>query len=759
MSATSSNKKNNKRNQKTDSSSARELSSDELLCYGIAYELLENEVVPSSSILYYGIGLQPHQIFGENVEGILRHEGLINQANTINYIAHKYNVNPAMQKKGLRCAAYFLNPLIPLRISNSHEITDLNELPSYWRKYGYITGPAIDDFLGEESFRYWILKHNPEKSEYLGLLQAAKTPSAQIAYSLFNSLSYDFLSEEDDPKKQIRTPEQLGKYLNDIVANRIKIGSAPLNHSVFDLEKGGRVISYLKAHKNYFRIGNEIDMALHGRASWAKGSISLYNPYVDAYKAIRLLGVDPYYEFPDGKRVTTPAQLRTLPPATVEGALKTGHLADWLSVFFQEKPNEAFHSQEAYAEATIRFLDFITSLHVAYIPAVKYNHALREIDFISEEFHKKVKFSFKGLLLKLIFAPLALLSLLLVILFGIQFLVPDSKIISPLICLIYGAIFLGAVIYFVSRLWRVYERVPGYTYLFDVSKPNFEMKELDALRYAFGPKNIHDSVDSRLRACMNSYKHNQGKAQNSQIGYSLGCIVTSFLLLIGMFIISPSFGGEKSLFYESVNPAPKLLGTYQGKVDGKTTATLTLDSIVGLRVDSARFSIKRNPIVLSGNITREKSDIFLLELTPANPSDSLSSWFGLYRLEVNTKENKCSGVFLPYKANKSGEIVPKDIELTIDRKDEAAATDNSSTKKDKSNKSVEKTKNNSNSKADNKQNTYKQASEADQNQEIAPVEGRSPKFEIVNPEDMPGQSNGPKYEEVDPASLPNALKH
>ncbi|MDE6652882.1 MAG: hypothetical protein K2K37_00635, partial [Muribaculaceae bacterium] len=123
MSATSSNKKNNKRNQKTDSSSVRELSSDELLCYGIAYELLENEVAPSSSILYYGIGLQPHQIFGENVEGILRHEGLINQANTINYIAHKYNVNPAMQKKGLRCAAYFLNPLIPLRISNSHEIT------------------------------------------------------------------------------------------------------------------------------------------------------------------------------------------------------------------------------------------------------------------------------------------------------------------------------------------------------------------------------------------------------------------------------------------------------------------------------------------------------------------------------------------------------------------------------------------------------------------------------------------------------------
>ena len=116
-------------------------------------------------------------------------------------------------------------------------------------------------------------------------------------------------------------------------------------------------------------------------------------------------------------------------------------------------------------------------------------------------------------------------------------------------------------------------------------------------------------------------------------------------------------------------------------------------------------------------------------------------------------------MFLPYKANKSGEIVPKDIELTIDLKDEAAATDNSSTKKDKGNKSVEKTKNNSKSKADNKQKTYKQASEADQNQEVAPVEGRSPKFEIVNPEDMPGQRNGPKYEEVDPASLPNALKN
>ena len=65
-----------------------------------------------------------------------------------------------------------------------------------------------------------------------------------------------------------------------------------------------------------------------------------YNWRIGTYKAIRGMGVTPYYRFPKSdKKITDPSELGEIPDDEVLEEMQHGMLKDWLAVFYQEDPS------------------------------------------------------------------------------------------------------------------------------------------------------------------------------------------------------------------------------------------------------------------------------------------------------------------------------------------------------------------------------------------------------------------------------------
>ena len=78
-----------------------------------------------------------------------------------------------------------------------------------------------------------------------------------------------------------------------------------------------------------------------------------YNWRLATYKAIKGMGVTPFYRFPKcGKRITDPAELSTIPADEVRNEMQNGMLADWLAVFYQEDPSIRYDQMPKFSYET-----------------------------------------------------------------------------------------------------------------------------------------------------------------------------------------------------------------------------------------------------------------------------------------------------------------------------------------------------------------------------------------------------------------------
>ena len=89
-----------------------------------------------------------------------------------------------------------------------------------------------------------------------------------------------------------------------------------------------------------------------------------YNWRLGTYKAIRGMGVTPYYRFPKSdKKITDPSELDSIPADEIREEMQNGMLADWLAVFYQEDPSirydelPKFSFEEKCEEYTLKLGD------------------------------------------------------------------------------------------------------------------------------------------------------------------------------------------------------------------------------------------------------------------------------------------------------------------------------------------------------------------------------------------------------------------
>ena len=163
-----------------------------------------------------------------------------------------------------------------------------------------------------------------------------------------------------------------------------------------------------------------------------------------------------------------------------------------------------------------------------------------------------------------------------------------------------------------------------------------------------------------------------GKTQlRESIGWGAAFFGIAIALFFGLYFLSPAVGGERSIGYEAFNPGPKIMGIYSGTVDEKGKGSLSIDSVSGRHIDSAKMTIDGKSIILQGDVRQTGAEKYDLRLIPALDADPESRLYGEYTLQLNLKKHTCVGQFMPANADKNGDTNPRTIAFTTS--DEAAA--------------------------------------------------------------------------------------
>lgn len=597
-------------------------------CDELGEMMFDNEEAARDRLSY---DLEEEVGYERSIEYDLRQAGLTDKADQLRDILKRHSDSYEIDEEGWLCACYCLSSTLPYPIREKTHITRLDEIPPIWEKYGLKFNSSPNAFYAvcEEDFVYWLAHRNPLLASKVKALQARKASPYEIAYTMFPNLSYDLKS--GDKNFPIRTPRDIGREINEWINYYITTAHKTPNQSFSDLnlESGGRIETYFKTHPIYADKVATLNSCLRNPQPWEKGQYAPYNSFVPLFKLSKALGHTPYYKMPDGSHILSLDELKGMSPDLIEKAFKTGYLDAWIATFFQDDPTKNIKDEVSYAKEAQKFTEFIDSIYPSYLPAKKFKKALREIDDTALKYKKATRTGFVSSLFKWILAPVVILMFLLVIGFCFKFPIPDYNVvanhylgfsltiglvvliaalcfgltlfeglvwgaivgfggtwilkllmgvISPYLTWVYLAIVLAVFIFFMVKLWPVYQRVPGYAYVIDVAHPDYKLREMNALAYAYGPRSYSDPGDDQIASYLTSYKSNKRTAQKSQFGYVCGGIGAAFLLLIGLYLLSPAFGGQHSLLYDTVNTETESVSEPVDSVAPKTTKKATRKS-------------------------------------------------------------------------------------------------------------------------------------------------------------------------------------
>ena len=106
--------------------------------------------------------------------------------------------------------------------------------------------------------------------------------------------------------------------------------------------------------------------------------------------------------------------------------------------------------------------------------------------------------------------------------------------------------------YFAAKLWHVYDRVPEYAPVDDISRPDFKTREMEALQYAYRSPSSKEKPDTLIKAKINSFISRKKAALKSQFGYYLGAIATAIAFIFCIVLFSRFSSGEEPQGKESV---------------------------------------------------------------------------------------------------------------------------------------------------------------------------------------------------------------
>lgn len=186
-----------------------------------------------------------------------------------------------------------------------------------------------------------------------------------VIYLLNRQISYNlYLPEEerDGDTPFIFSPDEVALHLNDCLSELYSESGngnkAYQEAQIENLKQFGNSRLYCYFRSKGWR--EQIDWVSYCFNFHSKENENKYGPYdetIAAYKAIKGLGYDPYYYFEKSKKlICSVEELNQVPRSEAVSQMKNGVLKEWLTIFYQENPEEKFTQKFQYERLTCDYL-------------------------------------------------------------------------------------------------------------------------------------------------------------------------------------------------------------------------------------------------------------------------------------------------------------------------------------------------------------------------------------------------------------------
>lgn len=278
-------------------------------------------------------------------------------------------------EEALRRLIYRLDPTQPYIVFADDDSPILCQTPDDLIKSPDLTDESMASTYSE-SFFIWLGKRDMDAlgkvKRQLSELPANSTIRyATVLYNLNPKVSYDFCLDESEGG-YIFTHKQIAETINnamDIYTHKSKSDSGwewadefltDVNHI-----DNTMLYAYLKSKDGlYDQWITWLRECCDVKSQDNLNKAAPFNWKIATYKAIKGMGVDPYYYFPKADvSVTDPSELGNVPEDEVRYEMENGMLKEWLAVFYQEDPAKNFGKKYSFEQETAKFTDKVGELN------------------------------------------------------------------------------------------------------------------------------------------------------------------------------------------------------------------------------------------------------------------------------------------------------------------------------------------------------------------------------------------------------------
>lgn len=592
--------------------------------------------------------------------------------------------------KGLISSYYLallLNPEIPLVMYSAADglvnVDSVEELLDVLHKNGEDFGYLNANMLMSPAFVVWLSRRNPALAGKIRLLQDNASDDAssadyhsnspfRIAYELDPAADYYF-STDLKAKDRCYSVEEIGKVLEHQFGEIID-GTVSVEDGLgfFMQLEDTRAGDYLRSRgENYMTFLQWYRFCVDDESDDNMSKPGPYNFIIGVFKGIAgFLGRAPYYPL-DGKKLTKPEDLESLPREVVAGAIgkrqatlvKGGEpqpwLDSWLTLFFQENPALDLSPKFTYEKETAKYLEFIDKYAPGNYYANRYKEALEEIDDAAGSIKKSDKgVKFRRNLFLLLGGIPTIIMLIGLLIGGLPDVNPIKGHIVPtfIICSIGSICFSatlwgfgfwttilpgavsGAVLtlifylgfalfpqllliamivvlayYLILRCWQLMHRHKVDTGGKKIRGDEFEYRQLDALYYAYKDSgNTLQNVITKYAEMQESYDQTN-RANISFDGWRWVSVV--WMLFVLWYFWTPALSGDNSWTSEveavQVQKGKWVLGQWKAKyAGGSTTIVCNIDSVEdGKKIFGTMVIAGQAPVEASGVVSSDKDTL------------------------------------------------------------------------------------------------------------------------------------------------------
>ncbi len=194
----------------------------------------------------------------------------------------------------------------------------------------------------------WMYSHeDPMACESLRIMIHGQQYSQNLAYKVL----YNLNRESAYDLANAFTPMQVGELLNERLHKLQNMTDKEFEDEMKDmLELDGRFAYYAQLH-GWTEMYNEHQRCFDFKSDENKERLGAYDAKTAVYRFCRILGVTPTYIMPDGIEYADGRNLQSKKMQQFRNEVRSGSLAQWMSVFYHEDPNADFAQEYSYEHA------------------------------------------------------------------------------------------------------------------------------------------------------------------------------------------------------------------------------------------------------------------------------------------------------------------------------------------------------------------------------------------------------------------------